>query len=476
MLSNPTPSPPEEAARRLRQLPRYLGFGKRRIQIDVEEQFSEAWVLFALLLTGVGLIFHLAALLTIALGLLIIALCSWLWNRLAFFGLEYRREFSVRRAFVGETVQLRLSVANHKLMPVAWLRIADVFPVELPMSASVVRRHDTNQGELSSFWHLRWRERAERSINIEANQRGYYLFGPAQLETGDLFGLFHSVHRLDDEQVLIVYPQVLPLASLGLPLKEPFGELRTPRFVFEDPTRTVGVRDYHPEDDIRQVHWKASARRQQLQTRVLEPASSHNLLVVVNVATMSRHWQGILPDRLERVISVAASLCYYGVEQRWSTGLLANGALPRSDQSLRLLPGRAPSQLLVILEALAAVTPFVTAPIEELIAVEAPRLPWGSTVVVVSAIVTEALAATLLHLQHVGRRVALLSLDPDPLPSALDGILVYRLPQASSPVLDLGAPIGGGHVLSQPVQRQWEAIREAGVNLRQPKASQSHRS
>ena len=473
-MHEPTPSPPEEAARRLRQLPRYLGFGKRRVAIEVEEQFSEAWVLMALLMTGVGLVFHLGALLTIAVALLVIALCSWLWNRLAFFGLDYRREFSVRRAFVGETVDLKLSVANQKLIPLAWLRIADTFPADLPMSASVTRRHDTNQGEFSSFWHLKWRERAERSVTIQAAQRGYYRFGPARLETGDLFGLFHSVHRLDGEQVLIVYPQVTPLVSLGLPLKEPFGDLRTPRFVFEDPTRTVGVRDYHPEDDFRQLHWKATARRQQLQTRVLEPASSHNLLVVLNVATMPQHWQGILPDRLERVISVAASICYHGLEQRWPTGLLANGALPRSDQSLRLLPGRASSQILIILEALAALTPFVTASVEDLIAAEAPRLPWGSTVVVVSAVVTDALAATLLDLQRVGRRVALLSLDPGPLPPALRSVLVYRLSETATPVLDLGAAVfPADRTLSQPDQRQWEAIREAGETLRGgPRTSQ----
>lgn len=30
--------------------------------------------------------------------------------------------------------------------------------------------------------------------------------------------------------------------------------------IFQDPVRTVGVRDYRPSDSFRHVHWKASAR------------------------------------------------------------------------------------------------------------------------------------------------------------------------------------------------------------------------
>ena len=40
-----------------------------------------------------------------------------------------------------------------------------------------------------------------------------------------------------------------------------------------DPLRTVGVRDYHPEDSFRHLHWKATARAQQLQVRVFEPTT-----------------------------------------------------------------------------------------------------------------------------------------------------------------------------------------------------------
>ena len=131
---------------------------------------------------------------------------------------------------------------------------------------------------------------------------------------------------------------------------------------------------------------------------------------------------------LERVISVAASLAALAVEQRLSVGLIANGTLPESDQPIRLLPGRSPHQLTRILEMLAAITPFASSQIETLLVQEAPRLAWGATIVMVTAIAHEALLASLLELSTAGRPVVLFTLAERPPTEHLSGITVYHLP------------------------------------------------
>jgi len=72
-------------------------------------------------------------LLFISLLLLTIVGVSWLWNRLSLWGVSYRRRFSERRAFCGETVEVALEVDNHKLLPLSWLRVEDTFPIDLPL-------------------------------------------------------------------------------------------------------------------------------------------------------------------------------------------------------------------------------------------------------------------------------------------------------------------------------------------------------
>src|SRR5690606_18623314 len=96
------------------------------------------------------------------------------------------------------------------------------------------------------------------------------------------------------------------------------------------------------------------------QTKVYDPSTGMTMAVFLNVATFTRHWMGFDPDLLERAVSVAASICNYGIQEGWGVGVYANGAVPSSDQSIRVPPGRSPDQLGKILEALAAVTEFAT--------------------------------------------------------------------------------------------------------------------
>jgi len=161
---------------------------------------------------------------------------------------------------------------------------------------------------------------------------------------------------------------------------------------------------------------------------VYEPTVSQQLVIFLNIATYAQPWIGIDPEKQERAISVAASIAYHATRHRYAVGLIANGSVPRSDQSIKVLPGRDPDQLTRILEALAAVTSFVPVTIEKLVLAESPHLPWGATLVVVSAIVTEEILVSLVRLHDAGRRVVLVSMDTsyqDPPPP---GIIVFHLP------------------------------------------------
>jgi len=227
------------------------------------------------------------------------------------------------------------------------------------------------------------------------------------------------------------------VAELQLPSKNPFGDVRATQSLFEDPLRTVGIREWQVWDSQRRVHWKATARHQQLLSRVYEPSEELQVQIFLNTTTFERHWHGYIPELQERAISVAGSLAALADEQRLPVGVIANGVLPGSDQPIRLLPGRNPYQLLRILELLAAVTPYASQPIEVLLLDEAPKMPWGATLVVVTAIAHEALLATLIDLAAAGRRLVLFTLAEEPPRQLLSPIQVYHLPHL---VNDIVAP------------------------------------
>jgi len=398
--------------------------------------FNENWVALAAFAVILGLLTQQPGLLAIAILVLLTAAAGWLWNEHSLRGIQYRRVFSERRAFLGETVDLRVEVTNRKPLPVAWVKIDDEFPSALAITDGPVRPSTKPDIDLlANLVSLRWFERVRWSYRIRCDQRGFYAFGPTHLQSGDLFGLFQSESTSPQLDWLIIYPQVRPLEMLDLPPKEPFGDVRARQRIFEDPSRAIGVRDYRPSDALKTIHWKATARRQQLQVKVYEPTTSHQLVIFLNMVTLPRPWQGTIPELLERCVSVAASVASFASEKRLQVGLLANGCWPQSDQPLKVLPGRSPDQLTLILEALAAVSALPTISLEDLLTREAPGLPWGATLVIVTALASEELLAALGRLQAAGRRVVLIRLDDEPLP-----IQVPRLPVRK--VIDLGDAFG----------------------------------
>jgi uncharacterized protein (DUF58 family) len=348
----------------------------------------------------------------------------------------YERVLGERRAFPGEVVNLTLRVTNQKLLPLSWLTIEDQWSRALPLTEEkLVPTPSGRSGYFRAALALRWFDRVSRHLQVRCTRRGYYPLGPVRLSSGDIWGLFRRQITLEHRDWLVVYPQVLPLEALGFPTKEPLGERAADWRIFEDPNRVAGIREHRPEDGFRHIHWKASARRQELQVKSYEPTTSHNLLVFLNVATFTRHWEGTNPLLLERSIAVAASIAHHAANDRFIVGLVANGTIPHSDQSIKVLPSRRPDQLARVLEALAAATSFTTSTIESLLLAESPRLPWGATIVLVTCVVSDEMPGVLTHLHRVGRRIVLVSLEDKParsydLPS---GILVYHLPAGGLP-------------------------------------------
>jgi uncharacterized protein (DUF58 family) len=196
---------------------------------------------------------------------------------------------------------------------------------------------------------------------------------------------------------------------------------------------------------MRRVHWKATARHHSLLSRQYEPSQEPQVMIFLNVATMERHWLGHYPELMERTISVAGSLAVLCAEKRLPVGLAANGFLPGSDQPLRLLPGRSPEQIVRIMELLAAVTAFATEPIENLLLREARRLPWGATMLVVTAIAHAGLMASLAELRHAGRKVVLFTLAERPPEQQVPGIVVYHLPHLVNDVVAPNLIAGDWH-------------------------------
>jgi uncharacterized protein (DUF58 family) len=169
-----------------------------------------------------------------------------------------------------------------------------------------------------------------------------------------------------------------------------------------------------PGDSIRHIHWKNTARQNQLQTKVFDPSSSHVLALFVDLQTV-RNPYGVIPEYLELIISSAASIAVDALDERYAVGVYANGG-PRSANHWTIVPpGRSLAQVTHILDALAPLFGFRLIPLHQLLRRSMPILPYGSTVTVITALATEDLYVALLTLQDAGHPIVLLTVgDTEP--------------------------------------------------------------
>ncbi len=390
---------------------------------------SRRWLPLMFILIIVGVLFRVPLLVALpTMTAVVIGIATW-WKNRALNGIVYRRKPYFRRGFPGETIPLRIEVENRKLLPLSWLRIQDPWPRAIgPDDEELLApTHILTEGMLTNVFSLRWYERARREYNLIFRKRGVYTIGPAKLQSGDLFGMYEDIRTASDAETLTVFPQLLPLRDLDLPAEDPFGDRRSRRRLFEDPNRPMGVRGYHPEDEFRRVHWPATARTGDLQVKVFQPTSAQVMVICLNVSTFSRHWEGTNPDLLEHLVQATATMINQGVQDGYSVGMISNGALSNSDQPFRIPPSRAPRQLAHLLETLAGVTPLVTAQFERYLIREAPRVPFGATLVIVTAITSAAMAETLVRLKQHGRKITLVSFAEEP-PQPIPRVQIVHVP------------------------------------------------
>jgi uncharacterized protein (DUF58 family) len=382
-----------------------------------------------IILMVLGIVLREPFLITLATALFVIIGVAWWWQRRSLVGVTYRRVFHFIRGFPDERIDLQVEVDNRKFLPISWLRVQDdwdraVGPVDEDVLAP---SHLKDRGFLTNIFSLRWFEKAQRSYTLLLRKRGIYSIGPARLDTGDLFGIFEKNKEVGPNQYLTVFPTLLPFSNFEFPAEDPFGDRRSRRRLFEDPNRPMGVREYRPEDSFRRVHWPATARTGQLQVKVYQPTTGQVMMVCMNVTTFARHWEGVYPELLEYLIKLAATLIDEGIREGYKVGLVANGCLAHADQPFRIPPGRSPQQLAVLLQALAGVTSVVTGNFERFLLREVPRVPYGATLIILTAVTTPELATTLIQLKQHERRITLISLAQEP-PPMIPGIHTFHQP------------------------------------------------
>lgn len=413
--------------------------GERRFASDAPPPIVSVLALLGLLLV-IAIIRTQAALVLLIVLLILGILVSAAWSRRSTDRLTYRRYFEPPRIFPGEETEYIVEITNRKGLPLPWAEIEEHVPVALLPSKDGIAR--------SEGWHHRravslgWHERLVLRQRFRCNQRGEYVIGPTEIQTGDPLGIFPVYVSVPDTRSLIVYPRIARLDWRTLQSRFPYGPIKARPPVLEDPAWFAGVRDYRPGDPRHWVDWKATARRQQLQTRVFTPTTLTNLVVALNVQTMEYAWQGYNAEKLEAAIGVAAALVRDLTAAQCAVGLAANAGGGGLEQFQAYLPpSRRPSQVTEALAVLAKLSPLPTVGFGTFLRRIATNFPYGASLICVAATLDQDTADQLCALTDHGHAAALVYLGSE-LPVTLSrDIPVALIPEVAFEGAPVGAPV-----------------------------------
>lgn len=395
--------------------------------------FNRVWIGGACVVLAAGLIASRPALSLLALLVLVTAGMAAGWNRLALWQLACIQEVSEVRAFPDDVVLLTIRLKNRKPLPLTWLTIETELAAALhPVDHETTLSGTGDRRLLRIIAHVRGFEQVTWTIAVRCSRRGCHGIGPMTLRSGDPFGFFSSRRTVATFTMIVVYPRLLSLHELGVPPFAPLGQARQERQLLTDPSKIIGVREYRPDDPFRLIHWKATARLGALQVRLTEPATAQQLALFLNIDTFEHYWEGLDIAAAEHAIEIAAAIAAWSDAQRYAVGVYANGVVAGSDQPLRVPPGRGTAQLSKVLDGLARISPYSTVPFSRVLSMEAARLPWGSTVVVITPLLQDALIAQIMAMLARGQRVVLVAIGDTQVPT-LAGLAVHRVPSPVRP-------------------------------------------
>ena len=384
---------------------------KRARDLRAPDVIGELFMLLMLVVIGIGA--GTGSALVVALGTtaFVISAGGTLWSKLSLAEVIYDAEPSDSHAFVGDEIELVLTLENRKPLPIPWIQLIEFLPVGLmPLSERGVKRRAYAGGsEIVETTSLAGYERIRFRHQIKAHHRGHYSIGPTEMRSGDLFGLFGSVRRDSrSPHGITVYPHIVPLDGWELPAAKPMGDTLNRNTLLDDPSRPRSIRDYRPGDPLKRIDWKLSAKRDELTVRTYDQSVSNDVVVMLESRTVDYAWHGYRYDVLESAITGAASIAVRCADLGYRVGLVANGVRPTRGVMAVVPTGDGPHHVRAILEALAFVQPLSFTPLEGLATERGTQaISSGSTIILVAGFLTETVVGYLHRELRAGHQISI---------------------------------------------------------------------
>jgi uncharacterized protein (DUF58 family) len=340
-----------------------------------------------------GRVFGVLELYVIGAALIVLVVVCLLLVRFGRVRLRVARRVSPSRVHAGEPARVELAVRNSGTRATPVLRLTD--PVSGTPGASL------------SVSPIRPGSGSRAAYRLPTAQRGRLHIGPMLLERRDPFGLASRTVRAAGIADVTVYPawQRLPFPGRGAGVG-PLAEHLRLRALGRHGEEFHALREYAPGDDLRRIHWKQSARTDELKVKETDTNATRRLGVVLDIDP-THH----TPESFERAVSAVASFVVSASE---------SGYHVRAALSSRALSSTIDIE--EFLEELALVQPQASPKLDEAVT-EISRWLNGGALVLATGLATPATLAAC-RAASPGADAGVTVVCEPPVPSGTRGVFI----------------------------------------------------
>ncbi|MGJ6981044.1 DUF58 domain-containing protein [Aestuariimicrobium soli] len=261
---------------------------------------SRGWTLVILgaIVTAAALIFGQNDLLWLGLLLLALPIVAMVMVGRSRMSLSVERRLDPARAPLGDHLRATLTLTKRGNLPLGLLQFEEAVPREL--------------GRRPRFTVHRFAGEWVRRVNypLEGLERGRFQVGPLLVRATDPFGLAKMDRRFASTKEAVITPRIVPLSSLGSATGHGQSGDSTPQKIGLVGADDVLVREYRAGDDVRRIHWRSTARRDELMVRREEQAWDPSVSVLLDNRAVAHAGLG-QDSSFEWAVSAAASVAMH---------------------------------------------------------------------------------------------------------------------------------------------------------------------
>lgn len=149
---------------------------------------------------------------------------------------------------------------------------------------------------------------------------------------------------------IMVYPDKMKAKRDDMRSKMLQGFIHANQSLFDDPMQMVGVKDYAYQDNMKRIHWKASAKSDDLKSKVYENVTQMNWMILVNLRSHDHYSP---PEYIEDIFEKLAYLTEEATKLGISYSLMTNMSTFDKENFFKLHAAIGPKHYKHTLEALA---------------------------------------------------------------------------------------------------------------------------